>query len=87
MSKVSEVRRMEEKKKIEWVRQEIRRTKAAGLSIKQMDPDALRLLKIKLLQIYWINKKREERLLQMKNFTFGFCMAVLTAITIMAAPK
>ena len=67
MSKVSEVRRMEEKKKIEWVRQEIRRTKAAGLSIKQMDPDALRLLKIRLLQIYWINKRREERLLQMKN--------------------
>lgn len=75
-------KRMEEEREAEWIRREVRKAKDAGLSISQMDPDALRALKVRLLRVYWRGKRREEMVNRLRWFTFGFLLAIYTAMMI-----
>ncbi|MEE3453674.1 hypothetical protein [Dialister sp.] len=76
-------KRLEEEREAEWIRGEVRKAKAAGLSIQQMDPDALRALKVRLLRIYWRGKREEKMVTRLRWFTFGFLLALYTAAMIL----
>lgn len=76
-------KRLDEEREAEWIRREVRRAKDAGLSIQQMNPDALRALKVRLLRIYWRGKRREEMVNRLRWFTFGFCLAMYTAMVML----